>query len=161
MAKPCSVCTDPRRAEIDKSLESLPRHQVSRTYKIPKHRIDNHAQNHGKKRTSRARDAESSEIAVLKAQAQDILDSTKDEKVQLAALQRLQQLHELELRLHGDKPTEGALASDPAFQKLAVALDRGLCAKCVNALDALLEGLLSGAVAEVAKAPTLGDTPPE
>lgn len=161
MAKPCSICTDPRRADIDKSLESLPRHEISRIYGIPKHRIDNHAQNHLRKRTiGGVDDGNSSVIATLKAEAQSILDNSKNEKLRLDAIQRLQQLHELELRLHQDQPGTGALANDPAFQKLAVALDSGLCSKCVAALDGILEGMLGTAIDQAKSTTTPGDMPP-
>ncbi len=161
MPKLCSICEDPRLVDIDKSLESLPRHEVSRIYEIPKHRIDNHAQKHIHKRTSAPKDGELGNIAQLKAQVQDILDSTKDDKIRLAALQRLESLHGLELRLHQEQSGSAHLANDHAFQRLAVALDQGLCAKCVGHIDALLEGLLGTAVATARVAPTPGDIPPE
>ncbi len=156
MAKTCSVCVDPRRSDIEKTLESLPRAAVATEFSIPKHCIDNHAQRHMKRRTLSPKDGELGDIALLKAQVQDILDSAKDDKVKLAALQRLESLHGLELRLHQEQSGSAHLASDPAFQKLAVALDSSLCSKCVAQLDDILEGLLSAAV----RAPTPGDTPP-
>lgn len=160
MGRACTICTHEQRADIEKGLElSRPTGVLSREFHVSQSAINRHRAHIVPKSSVGAHETTNpTEIVRLKAEANRILSQSKDDKVRLLALQRLQGLAELEARLAQEASGASALEADPAFQRLAAALARTLCAACLRAVDDLSDGCLTVAAAEVAAAPTPGDT---
>lgn len=138
MSETCIICKDPRRVDIEKILRgSRSDSKVSRQFSFSRTTVARH-----RSHMPRIADVElpeednHTEIGRLRAEAQRILATARDPKVQLAAVQRLESLHGLEMRLHQEAQGSSSLTSDPAFQRLASIIATVLCPDCMARVDA-------------------------
>jgi len=142
MATLCGVCKDPRRLHIEVALRgSQPRHDIAKEFGIPKTIVDRHARNH---MAVVKNDANAEPIEQLKIATQRIIDRTKDDKVRLGALQRMQGLLEHELRTRHEAASESSaesFASHPAVVAIVDAVCRAV-ADCPVCTDRLVESLV-------------------
>lgn len=131
----CVVCAHPQRATIEKAL-TVPRSErrVSQAFELNRAALRRHKQH--MQPIALPGETNLSEVGRLRAEAERILKSAKDPKVQLSALPRLESLHGLEVRLHQEAQGTSSLTSDPAFQRLASLIAKTLCADCLARVDA-------------------------
>ncbi len=137
MARRCSICDDPRIADIDKALDGpLSRREIAQEFSVPKHRLDNHATHRARKvDVSLPKEQTLHDVTELWTLARKEYDGAKDPKVRLGALQRMQGLFELRTRLQQEASGTGALESDPAFQQIMAAVGVALCPSCKDAVS--------------------------
>lgn len=158
MARPCTICRHPNRADIEKGLALSRRvYAIAAEFGVGKDAIARHRAHIVPERSITLDNTpEGERIAQLEAETRAVLAGTKVEKIKLDAIARLQSLRADRARLHAEQTAAGSLAGDPAYQAIVGALLRCLCPPCLAAVDAELARQLGTPLS--ATAPTPGDT---
>lgn len=137
MSTDCIICDDPRVKDIDRVLET-PRSisKVSKEYGFARVTVYRHRGH----RLIEENRAPITDLQKLKDTTQRIIDTTRDDKVRLGALQRMQGLLEHELRTRAEAADDGSaesFASHPAVVAVVDAVYRA-CVGCQSCTDRLL-----------------------
>jgi len=161
MAEKCIICEDGRRADIDKAL-GVPRSdsKVSREFGFSRPTIARHrAHIVPIEYVIPQQVTNSSEIAKLKAVTQRIIDTTRDDKVRIAAVREMRGYLELEARLQQEAQGTSALESDPAYQQIVSTVVATVCGECRGQIDASLRKLIGTTLAQGIETPIRGGIP--
>lgn len=158
MAQECSICTHPRRAEIDQAIARGDAHRaIAREFGVSRHALDRHKKNgHIAQQIAKAAEAKEiaeaktllDEVTSLKARALTILDNAENEGTREAclALREVRGIIELMAKvtgeLRGDGPTINIIQA-PQFLEFKAIVLGVMCDECRERLTGELRRIVS------------------
>lgn len=144
MGRQCTVCISPLRQNIEEGIRLARRQSaIAKEFGVSTAAIQRHRAHIPTDAAELANDyVDKGDIAKLKRMAQREYDTAKDPKLRIAALQRLESLAALEMRLGTNETEVAALTNHPAWQLflkqlLGIVND---CTKCSAAITGIVPG---------------------
>jgi hypothetical protein len=136
VAKPtahCATCIHPDRQKIDELLltSRMTAGKIACQFGLSRTQVQRHKNKHVQfPEVEAEKPLDVRQLEELKTLVRAELTATKDPKVRLAALQRLESLVTLEFRRGQDEVAQSALTSHPSWHKFLRHLHEHLCLDC-------------------------------